>query len=219
MQNLNCMCGGRFLFIKPDLSLTYSINIIIIVEKGITMKKLFFVLFLVSIVLISAAAEEAVASELAEWNEIRLNFQRNGMMVLGGWALANFAVSGTAMTQTQGQLFYFNQMNVLWNTVNVGIAGIGFYSAVTGNPAMPLTETLGAYHNFSKTLLFNAGLDTAYITAGFLLKEHARNSKHTERLTGYGYSLMLQGAFLLVFDITLVVLNEMQLGKVISGIN
>ena len=50
----------------------------------------------------------------------------------------------------------------------------------------------------------NAGLDVAYITGGFLMKEMAK-SRESKRniLDGYGRSLILQGGFLLVFDAVL----------------
>ena len=55
-----------------------------------------------------------------------------------------------------------------------------------------------------KILLVNVGLDVAYITGGFLMKEMAktRESKQ-DLLRGYGRSLILQGGFLLAFDIIL----------------
>ena len=55
-----------------------------------------------------------------------------------------------------------------------------------------------------KVLLMNAGLDVAYITGGFLMKEMAKNREGKRGiLRGYGRSLILQGGFLLAFDIIL----------------
>lgn len=57
-------------------------------------------------------------------------------------------------------------------------------------------------------LLLNAGLDVAYIATGFYLKERAKNSSSPERLRGYGNSLLLQGGFLLAFDIAFYFIHQ-----------
>lgn len=61
-----------------------------------------------------------------------------------------------------------------------------------------------------KTLLFNGGLDVGYMAAGFYLREKAKNStKYHDMFKGYGSALILQGAFLFVFDLSLYwVLNQ-----------
>lgn len=67
-----------------------------------------------------------------------------------------------------------------------------------------MATTVSEYHKMSKILLMNAGLDVAYITGGFLMKEMAKTRPNKEDiLTGYGRSLILQGGFLLAFDIVL----------------
>jgi hypothetical protein len=56
--------------------------------------------------------------------------------------------------------------------------------------------------------LLNAGLDVAYIATGFYLKERSKNSSSSERLRGYGNSLLLQGGFLLMFDVALYFIHQ-----------
>jgi len=52
-------------------------------------------------------------------------------------------------------------------------------------------------------LLINAGLDVAYLGSGFLLRYlSTRYDSRSDLLKGYGNSLILQGAFLLVFDLS-----------------
>jgi len=49
--------------------------------------------------------------------------------------------------------------------------------------------------------LINAGLDVLYIGGGFLMRHLANRSvKSYDLLRGYGNAVILQGAFLLVFD-------------------
>lgn len=157
-------------------------------------------------------SENAVEAENAD----RLQLQKNGMMVLASWAVTNMAVSGYMMTRTSQTAFRFHQMNVFWNVVNAGIAASGYWGAAQAGPAsFSALETLSEYHNFSKVLLINTGLDAAYVMTGMYLRERARNKpKYQHMLKGYGNSLLLQGGFLLAFDLALVLINETQMQQI-----
>ncbi len=56
-----------------------------------------------------------------------------GMGILGGWALANITIGAYGWSQQSGQESYFHQMNLFWNTVNLGIAGFALYSNLTSD--------------------------------------------------------------------------------------
>ena len=52
-----------------------------------------------------------------------------------------------------------------------------------------------------QVLLFNAGLDVAYFVGGAYLRERSTTRPdRADQLQGYGKSVMLQGGFLLAFD-------------------
>jgi len=93
-------------------------------------------------------------------------------------------------------------MNALWNTVNLGIAGLGLAGSLRAVPGQDLYESIDAQYGLEKALLFNAGLDIAYIMTGLYLAQLSRSAgDQSERLQGYGESLILQGGFLLGFDL------------------
>ncbi|MGB3588196.1 MAG: hypothetical protein WBA23_16725 [Tunicatimonas sp.] len=165
------------------------------------MKK-FFLLFVLIIVVDQVQAQ---SDALANYNEQRLQITRIGMLTLGGWAIGNMGVSGALMGNTSGSHYYFHQMNVFWNVVNIGLAGFGYYNAATVDPStFSLAESIQEQHSIEKLLLLNAGLDVAYIAGGvYLLERSRRESAQTERWKGYGQSLLLQGGFLLLFDAVL----------------
>lgn len=97
----------------------------------------------------------------------------------------------------------------MWNVVNLGIAALGYFNAVNSNPSsMTNLEIIKDYNSLQSILLLNAGLDAAYIMTGFYLKERSKNSTSAERLQGYGNSLLLQGGFLLAFDIALYFIHQ-----------
>lgn len=125
-----------------------------------------------------------------------------GMYVLGSWAIANIATGAAGWSRNTGQTMYFHQMNLFWNTVNLGIAGFALYSNFTTDIALLPVESLYDKHLQTERLyLINGGLDIAYMGAGLLLRHlSTRNVKRPEMLKGYGNSVILQGGFLFVFD-------------------
>jgi hypothetical protein len=100
---------------------------------------------------------------------------------------------------------YFHQMNLFWNTVNLSIAGIALYSNLQADFGMwSADEILDRQLKTQRIFLINAGLDILYMGAGGMLKHIAsRYPNRQERLIGYGNSVLLQGAFLFVFDLVM----------------
>jgi hypothetical protein len=146
-----------------------------------------------------------------------VNHQRNeinlmGMKILGGWALANMAVGSVAYFKTSGKNKYFYQMNVFWNIANIGLATAGYFGAKADlNQQLSLARSIHDQHKIEKILLLNAGLDVGYMATGLFLNERGKN-KSSDRLKGYGNSLLLQGAFLLIFDSSMYAIHT-QNGK------
>lgn len=125
-----------------------------------------------------------------------------GMGILGGWAVANLTLGAYGWSQQTGQQAYFHQMNLLWNTVNLTIAGLAIYNNLSADYGLFSGEELMAMQQKSQRLyLINGALDVGYMGTGVLLRYLAtRISSQEERLRGYGNSVILQGSFLLVFD-------------------
>ena len=127
------------------------------------------------------------------------------MLTLGSWAVGNFVVSGFSLSKPKDSRYYFHQMNVFWNVVNATLAGIGYVRAARKDvSSLTLSQTIKDHHHLRQTLLFNAGLDVGYMAGGLYLLEKAKNdTERSPRWRGYGRSLMLQGSFLLAFDVVL----------------
>ena len=144
-------------------------------------------------------------SELKDFNENRLKITKTGMYTLGAWAIGNMVVSGIALGNAGGSQKHFHQMNIYWNVVNLGLAGSGLYSAITADPSsFDLAASLSEQAKMEKLLLFNAGLDLGYMAGGLWMMERSKNiNKDPELWEGFGKSVILQGAFLFVFDIAL----------------
>jgi hypothetical protein len=156
--------------------------------------------------------------DLIRINENRINMNSKGMLVLGGWAISNIVVGGIGMTQTAGNTRYFHQMNAAWNSVNLAIAGFGYYGIKNQDSNLNLSDTLSEFHNFEKILLFNAGLDVGYMAIGAYLWERGLR-KENERLIGYGQSMILQGGFLFTFDLILYFLNSAESSSLLNHLD
>ena len=145
----------------------------------------------------------------------RITLQKNNMWFLAAWAGANIMQGSISASNTTGKEHYLHQMNVYWNTVNLAIAGLGLYAAKK-ELARPHTaeRNLSEQQKIEKLLLLNTGLDAAYIMTGLYLHERGiRLNK--DQPAGYGNSLMLQGGFLLIFDIIQYAENRRN-GKVLE---
>jgi hypothetical protein len=154
----------------------------------------------------AVAADEITVEDL---DQRRNSINATGMLTLGSWAAANIGLNSVLYFTTDDDIRYFYQMNALWNVVNLGIAGLGYFGSVRAAPSEDLFSAVEAQYSLEKVLLFNAGLDTAYMMTGLFLMEYAKNSsKNPAMFRGYGQSLLLQGGFLLVFDLVLYTIQR-----------
>lgn len=141
-------------------------------------------------------------------NQLTSNYKsinNSGLYVLGGWAASNIIFGGIKVNQTTSEQKYFHQMNIMWNTVNLGLAGIGIINNSRKNLPTDETDFLKTQLKTERIFLINSGLDLVYISTGFILNNQIENNP---QFNGYGKSLILQGSFLLLFDGLMYALNR-----------
>lgn len=144
---------------------------------------------------------------LAGHNAEAVRVNQTAMGILFGWAVLNIGTGVAGHFATEGETRAFFQANAAWNVVNLVIAGLGYHGQSTADPASwDLARSLAEGQRMEKVLLLNAGLDVGYIAFGGLLWERGLR-KDSERLRGWGKGVLVQGAFLLVFDSVLTFLN------------
>jgi hypothetical protein len=134
-----------------------------------------------------------------------LGIQNTGMYVLGSWAVLNIAAGGYGWSQHSGKRMYFDQMNLFWNAVNISIAGFALYSNYNTDISLMSDHDMMAGHlRIENILLISTGFNIAYIGTGLLMRQLAdRSPRRSDLVKGYGSSIILQGAFLFVFDLAL----------------
>lgn len=134
--------------------------------------------------------------------------QKKGMIFLGSWATLNIFSGSAGYFLSEGDTKYIHQMNAGWNLVNIGIAGFALHSISQSEAAsQSYTEALTNLQSLDKILLLNTGLDVGYIATGAWLWERGIRID-SQRLRGYGKSLIIQGTFLLIFDLVFYLLHS-----------
>jgi hypothetical protein len=155
-----------------------------------------------------ALGQVSMTDQLRSFQAEKNSTNQTAMLILGSWAVGNIIVGTHGNFTATGQAKYFHQFNALWNVVNLGIAGFALLSMRGQDPSsMTALQVLNDHTSFQGLLLLNAGLDVAYISFGLYLKERSKTSSNADRLQGYGNSLLLQGGFLLAFDLILYFVN------------
>jgi hypothetical protein len=181
--------------------------------KNLTLK-ISYNLYLLIIVFLFLISESVFSQNdstlhLQNFQMERKDITETAMLVLGGWAVGNILVGTYGNFKATGEAKYFHQFNAMWNVVNLGIAAFGYFNAVNSDPSsMTNLEIIKDFNSLQNFLLLNAGLDVAYIASGLYLKERSKNSSSAERLRGYGNSLLLQGGFLSLFDVSLFFIHQ-----------
>jgi hypothetical protein len=126
--------------------------------------------------------------------------QSGAMQLLLGWSAANLAGGGLGAALTDDpELRAFALGNAAWNTVNAGIAVASLASLPRQRAETDLAVIARRSRSLETALLVNGALDVGYVGAGVALTvAGGRGDRPTWK--GLGEALVLQGAFLLVFD-------------------
>jgi len=164
--------------------------------------------------LLAVPAVSALATAAPAWltayqqHELALG---RGLAVLGGWALLNMLVSGYQLPRADARRWphHFHLMNCGWAVVNAVLAAVGILRTHPGVPPPGFSAAAALADQTLTGYIFagNALLDVGYVLLGawLLARAAAPAARRPERSFGYGRSIQLQGAFLLVFDVGMYV--------------
>jgi hypothetical protein len=140
------------------------------------------------------------AQDIIDINKDRQKLSREGMTFLTSWAATNIAGGTTAYYLAKDPEWkYFHEMNVFWNTVNLGLGISGLMSERKSKTSLNLEQSIKAQKKIERIFLVNSGIDLLYIGGGLAMRQ-MQNAKNPERMRGYGNAIILQGIFLLLFD-------------------
>lgn len=141
-----------------------------------------------------------------QYNRELNTHSRNGMIALGSWGVGNIIV-GTAgvLTTKQGStIFSFHLMNASWNVVNLGIALPAYFGARKRlKKEYDIPGSFKLQRKQETLYAINMAADVLYVGSGVFMQEFGNrysNPNVRDSFKGMGYSLIMQGGFLLLFD-------------------
>ena len=142
---------------------------------------------------------------LQQFNSERIKRTKDGMLILGSWAVANIAVGTIGLSTARGETRYFHQMSLIWGSVNLAIGGSALLGLRKKKSDLSLSQSMLNQTAIEKTFLINGGLDLVYLAAGWYCFEKSKNVSDSDKYRGYGKSLFLQGGGLLLFDVIMYI--------------
>lgn len=149
-------------------------------------------------------------SILKQFDDSRNRKTHQSMIVLSSWAGANIAgsVAGFALTNNYEDKQFFI-MNGAWGLINLGLA----LPSLLGKPKPTGTvwDVQKRQTNVEKLFLANAALDLAYIMRGTYYLEQAKHQTdplEEQRSRGFGNAIIIQGAGLFIFDLTMTFISN-----------
>lgn len=141
---------------------------------------------------------------------------RKHIVVLAWWSIFNIIGGGIAVLWLSGAPYYFWMMGIIWGVINfavaIGVFNHVFYRKFRKNDAFERFEN---QRHVEQLMFLNIGVDSAYVFAGLLLREHSFicNVSRAEMWIGFGWSVIVQGIFLLVQDIVVYRLHRRNFKK------
>jgi len=124
-------------------------------------------------------------------------------VILAIWAGLNVLIGIVFILQTEAHYFYFFAMNISWNLVNTAVAiFLYMHHNDVFEKQISFLNQMEYQKHIEKSLVFNIGLDLAFIAIGFSMYYYGNipSAAHPELWVGFGISVIIQGGFLLIQD-------------------
>jgi len=127
-----------------------------------------------------------------------LDYEQTIMGILLAWGLGSIVIGGVITRRTQGRWRGFGEQTFGWGLIDALLALNGLRGR---DKLLAQGEAFSAERAFKRArflrglLAFNAGLDVLYLLGGWRLTRHKE-----VRLQGWGWGILSQALFLLMFD-------------------
>lgn len=158
--------------------------------------------------LVAIAGTNDPDSRIWQMYEERMDERQSLEWILFGWGGLNVA-AGAAMLP--GNYRDFGGMNLAWGVINMAIVtpSLFFRESVTPEES-PFYHTVREELRFQRIVAINAGLNVSYILSGIGMLHYGESS----RIRQFGSSVMIQGAFLLLYDLVLLQYSSRYLNRI-----
>ncbi|HAD15117.1 MAG TPA: hypothetical protein DCF33_22055 [Saprospirales bacterium] len=159
---------------------------------------------------------EITYDELADFDLRFRLILRKHLVILGWWSLLNIGGGVVALFFLTGTVYYyFWMMGMIWGLINfiivMAILDHTFYRKFRRGAF----ERFESQRHVEKLMFLNIGIDSAYVFVGLFLREHsfACEVEHATMWLGFGWSVIIQGLFLLIQDIMVYRLHRKNFRK------
>ena len=139
-------------------------------------------------------------------NEQLVAVEKTLTKALLAWSVASIAVGtplaliGRKMDNTL--VSEFGRQNAAWGAVDAAIAGVGLMTR-RGRGVLSHDQAEREIRKLRKLLVINSVADLGYIAGGMVIVGRSRRGMSSLRMgAGDGVAIALQGAFLLVLDVS-----------------
>lgn len=144
------------------------------------------------------AESDGTPDELWELYEDRMDQRRTTEWVLFGWGSANIA-GGSILLLTGHQ--NFGGMSLAWGAINMAIVTPSLFISPRPEAGQkPFSETVREELRYQRIVAINSSLNVSYILAGAGMMHYGESS----RIREFGSAVIIQGAFLLLYDLVLL---------------
>ena len=153
---------------------------------------------------------QSLLAQVADYKRDYNKINEHLMLTLGSYAMGNFAISGVGYFAAEDEYTKrFHEMNVMWNTVNFGLALPGYFKAKNNAGDWDAAEMERQQRKTQSIFLINSAVDIGYIATGIYLRSEAQNRPdESDMFKGYGDSMVLQGSFLFAFDLVAYAIHK-----------
>ena len=141
---------------------------------------------------------------MSDFDQRFRNILRRHIGTLAWWSIFNLLVTIVALIWFDGVIYYFFMMNAVWAAINFSISAFAYdHVAFRKFKVGSAFERFEVQRHVEGLMLLNIGLDIAYVFCGLLVREHSliNGVQWPEMWLGFGWSVVIQGLFLLVQDL------------------
>ncbi|MBX2871424.1 MAG: hypothetical protein KTR30_04975 [Saprospiraceae bacterium] len=156
---------------------------------------------------------EDIVDEVRDFDERFSLILNKHLAILAWWCFFHLVIGVPLLIWCTEWIWYFALMNISWALINLWIV-FKLYDHIyhrrfrNGN----VYRRFQIQQHVEKMLFLNVGLDLSYILAGFYMTTWA-NAAPGGLWLGFGYAVVLQGAYLLIHDTSFLVLHHLNYRK------
>ncbi len=158
------------------------------------------VLFLL-LIFVNSFSQAQENKDVQSYFNQKQSISMKGQKLRRYWGMANLGVGVIGGVSSSGSQEYFHLMNGFFGGVNILMSSVSIRNIKGEDNTENLMKLELSQKDVERSHLYGLGFDAIVLGGGIaLLNTNYESELEQQRAEGYGYSLILQGASLLVWD-------------------